>query len=90
MLQLAEIEEIKTDNLNLKLKVKQAEVNLALKGNEFVQLSEKVRLLETKSQDDSVFEHKAIEIFKYALFKEDSEADIKWYMLGTYDQHVKF
>ena len=67
--QFKEIEEIKTENLNLKQKVKDTGVNLALMVAELIKLSEKEELLETKSQEDSTFEEKAIEIFKYACFK---------------------
>ena len=90
MNQLMEMEEIKTENLNLKQKLKETEVNLAVKREELVKVSNQVELLETKLHDDSAFEQKAIAIFKYACFKEDNEADIKMYILVNYDQHVEF
>ena len=45
-------------------------------------------MLETNSQEDFGFEEEAIEIFKYACFKEDSDADI--FFSSNYDQHVEF
>ena len=41
---LKEIEEIKTENLNLKQKVKETGVNLALVVDELIKLSEKSRI----------------------------------------------
>ena len=43
--------------------------------------SENMKILKTKSSADSVFEQKTIELFKHAILNDDSDADIKIYII---------
>ena len=87
---MKECEELKKLNINLKQRIQQTAVVFSQKNDDIVKLSEKVQWLKTQSHDNSAFEQKAIEILKYALLKEDSEADIKMYTLATHDQDFEF
>ena len=87
---LKEIEGLNAKNINLKDGLKQSEENYSLKDVELLQLSEQVKQIKTNCNDDLVFLQKSIELFKFAMFKEDSEADIKMYVLGMQERDIEF
>ena len=89
-----ELEELRFQNINITHKLQQSEkeyeIILAVKDDELVKLSENMKLLETKSSTDTVFEKKAIELFRHTIFNDDSDADIKMYVILKKGWQMKY
>ena len=70
---LKDFEDMKTNNINLKQRLDKTEANICEKEDEITNLLEKVDILKTESQDNTIFVQDAIELFKIDNFHEECD-----------------
>ena len=86
---LKDMEDNKTNSINLKQRLCETEVNLLVKTNDNINLSDQIEQLKTKFQDDFLFVHKSIELFKIDNFVREADENIKMYILGMNNWPLK-
>ena len=79
---LKDMEGIKTNSINLKQMLCETEANLLVKTNDKINISEQIEQLKTKLQDDYLFVHKSVELFRIDNFVGETDEGIKLYILS--------
>lgn len=77
---LTEIKELRLENQSLKQTPDLPEATLSVEDKTDA-LSDKAETCDAEKDEDSVFTQKSIEMFRYVGFNEDSDADIKMYVV---------